>query len=87
MLLSLAFTPTSCYDVFADISHTEGGDFVNKEFFPSNYTEALALEWVRRAVGETASPEDLIRLYWQAWYRITAADRSAAEEAKRRYEK
>lgn len=53
--------------------------------FPSNHIEALALEWASRHVGDAASPELLIRKYWEAYYRIGAADHDASEAAKARF--
>lgn len=50
--------------------------------FPSNYIEALALEWASRFAGAAATPETLIRQYWIAYHRISAADAEACREAK-----
>lgn len=50
--------------------------------FPSNYIEALAFEWASRFSGSAATPETLIRQYWIAYHRISAADAEAAREAK-----
>ena len=50
--------------------------------FPSNHIEALALEWVSRFVGSAATPETLVRQYWIAYNRISAADAEACREAK-----
>lgn len=51
--------------------------------FPANRIEALALAWATRICGDNVSPECLCQKYWEAYYRISAADSEAAEAARR----
>lgn len=55
--------------------------------FPADHIEALALEFASRYVGESVTPEYLCQKYWEAYYRIAAADSDAANAAKVKYRK
>jgi len=53
--------------------------------FPRNALEALALAYVQKTAASSATPEDYVRLYWEAYYRIWAASREAAREAHAKF--
>ena len=55
--------------------------------FPSSTLEALALAYVQKVTDSSATPEDFVRLYWEAYYRIGAASREAAREARDKFSK
>lgn len=55
--------------------------------FPSNNIEALALAYVQKTADSTATPEDYVRLYWEAYYRIGNASHEAAREAHEKFSK
>ncbi len=57
------------------------------KLFPSNTIEALALAYVQKTADSSATPEDLVRLYWEAYYRIGNASHEAAREAHEKFSK
>lgn len=44
----------------------------NLDFFPSNRREALALEYVKLHMTDETTPEDLVRMYADAYKRISS---------------
>lgn len=49
--------------------------------FPANTKEALAFLYLQKQDLSNASPEDVARLYWEAYYRISAVNADAKKTA------
>lgn len=57
-------------------------DAVSLNTFPGSTVEGLAAIWAENHVQEAKTPQDLCRIYWEAYYQIALINRATAREIK-----
>ena len=71
-----------CPSCTAVVDWTEEGGVNMADFFPSGYAEALTMLYLQSQDLSSSTPEELAKLYWETYYRISAAGRDTHMEIR-----
>lgn len=57
-------------------------DSITLDTFPGSTVEGLAMLWTKSHADDAATPQELCRMYWKAYYQIALINKDTAMEIK-----